>query len=522
MFDLDALKSLADITRVQAAKRPDAIAHVFEDRTTTFAQLDDRASRIANGLIALGVKPQARIGYIGMNSDRFFETVYGAFKANAVLVGVNWRLAPPEVAYVLNDAGAEVLFVGAEFLAVVDQLKEKLTTVRHYIAMDGPHGDWPVFDDWLAGQSATDPMLTIDPDDDVIQLYTSGTTGHPKGVQLTNANYLAFFATADQAGWAHYEPGEVNLVAMPNFHVAGLNMGILSVAQGAKGIIMKQVDPVKVLDAVETYGINNMFLVPAVIQFVIAVPGITSRNLSSLNRIFYGASPIAQEVLLQAKKLLGCNFTQLYGLTETVGAGTYLPPEAHTLESGKLRSCGLPYPGFEIKVVDGAGNTVPTGGVGEILIKGPCIMKGYWNKPEATAKSVIDNWFYTGDAGYFDADGFLFIHDRVKDMIVSGGENIYPAEVENALMSHPAVADAAVIGVPDEKWGEAVKAIVVLKPGSDASPADIIAFCKTQIASYKTPKTVDFVEALPRNPSGKILRRELRAPHWEGRERQVN
>ncbi len=522
MFDLDAIKTCADITRSQAKARPGEIAQVFEDRRTSFADLDTRASQIANGLIAMGVKPQARIGYIGMNSDRFFEAVFGSFKANVVMVGVNWRLAPPEIVYVLNDAKAEVLFVGAEFLPLIEPIKSQLTSVRHFIAIDGPHGDWPVFDAWRDSQSANDPGLPIAPDDDVVQLYTSGTTGHPKGVQLTNANYVSFFDHGQRAGWGNYEAGEVALCAMPNFHVAGLNAGVMATAQGAKSIIMKQVDPVKVLDLIEAERINAMFLVPAVIQFLVAVPGVEKRDLSSLTRVFYGASPISEEVLLTAQRVLQAGFTQLYGLTETVGAGTYLPPEAHDPAKGKLRSCGLPYPGFVIEVLDENGDPVPQGKVGEITIQAPTVMKGYWGKPEATAKAIVNGKFYTGDAGFFDEEGYLFIYDRVKDMIVSGGENIYPAEVENALMSHPGIADVAVIGVPDAKWGEAVKGMVVLKPGADASADDIIAFAKTRIASYKAPKSIDFIEGLPRNPSGKILRRELREPFWAGKERRVN
>ncbi|NWH09441.1 MAG: fatty acid--CoA ligase [Alphaproteobacteria bacterium] len=522
MFNLNAMRACADITRVQAQERPDAVAHVYEDRVTTFAELDTRSNQIAHGLSKLDVRPQSRVGYIGMNSDRFFETVYGCFKANAVLVGVNWRLAGPEIVYVLNDAQAEVLFVGAEFVPIIEKIAKELKTVRHFIAVDGGHATWPGFDDWRRLHAPYDPLLSISPEDDVIQLYTSGTTGHPKGVQLTNANYLAFFDSAERAGWASYDPGAVNLIAMPNFHVAGVNMGLVSTAQGAKGIIMKQVDPVKVLDFIERYRIENMFLVPAVIQFLLQVPGIEKRDLSSLRRVFYGASPISDDVLRKAAQVLGCDFTQLYGLTETVGGGTFLPPEAHDPAKGKLRSCGVPYPSFEIRVVDAGGQPVKTGEVGEIVMRTPLLMKGYWNKPEATAKAIVNGWFHTGDAGYFDEAGYLFIYDRVKDMIVSGGENIYPAEVENALMSHPAIIDAAVIGVPDEKWGEAVKACVVRKHGVSVNEAEIIAYCRTQIAGYKCPKSVDFVDALPRNPSGKILRRELREPYWAGKERRVN
>jgi fatty-acyl-CoA synthase len=239
--------------------------------------------------------------------------------------------------------------------------------------------------------------------------------------------------------------------------------------------------------------------------------------------MFYGASPIAEALLAQAQATFaGCGFTQLYGLTETVGAATALQPADHIAEKGLLRSCGKPYPGIDVKTVDSAGRPTQAGEVGEIVIRGDVVMKGYWNKPEATAAAIRDGWFYTGDAGFFDADGFLYIHDRVKDMIVSGGENIYPAEVENAVFGHPDVADVAVIGVPDDKWGEAVKAIVVLRPGASATAADVIAFARTRIAGYKVPKSVDFIAALPRNPSGMILRRELREPYWAGKQRRVN
>lgn len=523
MFDAERIKCVADVTRAQAAIRPDAIAQVFEGRQTTYAELDRRASQVAQALIADGCKPDARIGFMGKGSDRYFEMLYGAFKAKAVVVGVNWRLAAPEVAYVLNDSKTEILFVGAEFYDLVEKVLPECPTVRKVIALDGGRNDWQSFDDWRDAAKAEDPMLPAAPDDDVIQLYTSGTTGHPKGVQLTNANYISIFKQGAGAGWANWGEDDVVLVCMPLFHVAGVNIGILGNLHGCRNVILKDVDPQVILQLIESEKLTIAFMVPAVILFLLQQPNIASTDVSSLRQILYGASPIAEDVLRRAQDTFkGAGFVQLYGLTETAGGATSLPPDAHDPAKGKLRSCGIVSPDMEIRVVDENGKDVPVGEVGEIVIRGGSVMKGYWNRAEATQDAIRDGWFYSGDAGFFDKDGYLFIHDRVKDMIVSGGENIYPAEVENALFGHPAIADAAVVGVPHEKWGEAVKAIVVLKPGEQATQDDIIAFAKTRIASYKVPKSVDFIDALPRNPSGKILRRELRAPYWEGRERMVN
>lgn len=523
MIDFGAIKNVADISRAQAKARPDEIAHIFEGKETSFKELDARASKVAQGLIAEGCKPDARIGFMGKSSDVYFEMLHGAFKAKAVVVGVNWRLAPPEVTYVLNDSKTEILFVSDDFYPVVEKVLKDCPSVRKVIALDGGHPEWEAFADWRDRFENKDPMLPIAPDDDVIQLYTSGTTGHPKGVQLTDANYISILRQGVEAGWANWHEGEINLVCMPLFHVAGVNVGLLGNAHGCTNVILKDVDPQEILRLIETYKINIAFMVPAVILFLLQQPNIGDVDVSSVRQVLYGASPIPEEVLKKAQERFGCEFVQLYGLTETGGAGTNLAPEDHDPAKGKLRSCGKPNKGLEVKIVGADGKEVKTGDVGEIMIRGGSIMKGYWNRPDATKEAVdADGWFRTGDAGYFDAEGFVFIHDRVKDMIVSGGENIYPAEVENALFGHPAIADAAVVGVPDDKWGEAVKAIVVLEPGQEAKPEDIIAWAKTQIASYKVPKSIDFIEALPRNPSGKILRRELRAPYWEGRERQVN
>lgn len=520
LFDLDAIRTVADIPAVQAAQLGDQTAQIFEGRETTWNEFDRHTRQVASALADAGLKPQARIGFLGKNSDYYFELMFGACRANVVLVGVNWRLAPPEIEYILNDAECEMLFVGAEYYDTAAALNAQCPKLRQIVAMDDAHADWPTFADWRDQASDTAPQVSIDGNDDVIQLYTSGTTGHPKGVQLSNDNFMALFGVAEQARWGLFDQGGVALTCMPVFHIAGVNLGVFALGQGNTNVVMKEVDPNAILDFIPRYGINYALFVPAVILILTQHPKITETDFTTLKKLFYGASPINEDLLSTAQDIFGCEFYGLYGLTETSGAGTCLWPEDHA--AGKLRSCGRPYPGIDIEVRDGDGKPVAAGEVGEIVIRHPIIMKGYWKRAEATAEAIVNDWFHTGDAGYFDEEGFLYIHDRVKDMIVSGGENVYPAEVENAIFGHEAVADVAVIGVPDDTWGEAVKAVVVLKPDSTVPAADIIAYARTRIAGFKVPKSIDFIEALPRNPSGKILRRELRAPYWQGRTRAVN
>ena len=522
MIALDQLSCVADISRYQAKINANRVAQIFEGRETTYAKLDEMASQIANGLIKEGCKPNTRIGYLGKNSDYFFEVMSGAAKANVVIAGVNWRLAAPEIEYIINDACVDMLFVGADFYEVIEQLQSSLSSVRKVIAVDGGHNVWTDYCEWRDFQEVSDPMLPISLDDDVIQLYTSGTTGHPKGVQLTNGNYLDVLDQAANGGWGDWNEGEASIVAMPIFHVAGVNVGVVGLCQGLTNVILKDVDPVVILDLLEKYKIKYAFFVPAVILFLNSIPGVRDRDFSNLDMLLYGASPISEEVLLTAKDIFKCDFCQVYGLTETCGAGTILPPEDHDPALGKLRSCGKPAATAELRILGEQGQLLPPNEVGEIVYQSKSLMKGYWNNRDATAKSIQDGWFFTGDAGYLDEDGYLYIHDRIKDMIVSGGENVYPAEVENALFAHEAVGDVAVIGVPDDKWGEAVKAIIVLKANSEANEADIISHCRDKIAGYKVPKSIDFTDVLPRNPSGKLLKRELSKPYWEGKTRQIN
>ncbi len=522
MIDDKAMPHLADIPRHQATIYGNKPAMWFEGTETSYADLDSRSNQIANGLIEAGIKPDSRVAYLGKNMDVFYEIMFGAAKARTTMAPMNNRLAAPELEFVLGDSQSEILFIAQDYYDVAAQILPQCPAIKTVIALDGGHATWPSYAQWRDSQNEDDPQLTHHMDDDVLQLYTSGTTGLPKGVQLTNGNFNAFFGQANNLLWAAYEPGDPVIDAMPLFHIAGVNIGLLSFIQGAKAVILREVHPVAILDLIEQQKIAHGFLVPAVILMLTQVPGVEKRDFSSFKIMTYGASPIAESLLLEAADLFGCQFTQVYGLTETAGVGTYMPPEDHDPARGKLRSCGIPYPGTEILCFGEDGKAVAQGAVGEIAIKSPVVMKGYWNRPEATAEAVRDGWFYTGDAGYFDEEGFLYIHDRVKDMIVTGGENVYPAEVENALFSHSDVADVAVVGVPDERWGEAVKAIIVPKPGREPNEGDIIAYAKTRIAGYKCPKSVDIhPQPLPRNPSGKVLRRQLREPYWKDKGRNV-
>jgi long-chain acyl-CoA synthetase len=516
------VETVGDITRHHAMSRPDQVAIHFEGQRITFGELDRRANQVANGMIGEGLRPQARIAILSKNVPAFFELWFGAAKADLVLVPVNFRLAPPEVAYVIADAGAELLFVGADFYPLVEKVAHEMKSVRRIIALDAPHGSWTSYADWLAQQSASDPGRKIAPKNCAIQMYTSGTTGHPKGAQLSHANLLTLLPGAmRQLGRWHDK--DVSLVCMPLFHIGGSGWGLIGFYRGVESVLMRDADPAAILRLIPEFRITKAFMVPALILFILQNTQSKTTDFSSLELILYGASPAPVELVRNALKVFGCGLMQVYGLTETTGAITCLPPEDHDERfAERLKSCGKAMTGIDIRVVDAGGKEMPTGEVGEIVTRSPQNMMGYWNQPEATKRAIRGDWFHTGDAGYLDKDGYIYIYDRVKDMIISGGENIYPAEVESALFSHPAVADVAVIGVPDDKWGESVKAIVVKKPGTDVSPEELMTFARERIAGYKVPSSVDFVTTLPRTPTGKILKRELRKPFWVGQERQVH
>jgi acyl-CoA synthetase (AMP-forming)/AMP-acid ligase II len=501
-----------------ASERPGIVALCEGDRSLTFAQLEESTNKVVAALMSAGLRKGDRVAWLGKNSDLYFTLFYGAARLGIVMVPVGWRLAPVEIAYIVNDTKARLLFAGPGFDDTVKNIAALFTEVEQIFGADEAR-------DWInaAVPAPFDPAL---PDDAVLQLYTSGTTGNPKGAVLSNRNLFGLRVPMVDAGlpWSTWDDDEVALIAMPCAHIGGTGLGVMALAAGVPGYVLAEFTPDGVLDAVEQGGVTRFFMVPAALQMVINHPRAATTDFSRLKYVIYGAAPIPLDLLRECIKVFGADFLQAYGMTETTGTIVMLPPEDHDPNGNlRMRAAGKALPGVELRVIDEGGNDVQIGDVGEIITRSSNNMLHYWNLPEATQNTVTeDGWIYTGDAGYLDSDGYLFIHDRVKDMIITGGENVYPAEVESAIYGHPALAEVAVIGVPDDKWGEAVKAVCVAKPGMSIDESDIIAWTRERIAGFKVPKSIDVIDALPRNASGKILRKDLRAPYWEGRARQVN
>jgi fatty-acyl-CoA synthase len=501
-----------------ARERPDRVALREEDRVFTYTELEERTACVAGALLAAGLVKGDRIAWIGKNSDLYFTLFFGAARAGIVMAPIGWRLSPTEWAFIVNDTQAKIIFTGPGFDAAPEQLAGKL---RHDATIIGADEARAMID---AGVRA--PFDPSGRDEAVLQLYTSGTTGNPKGAVLSNHNLFALrkHSADSELAYTKWDDDEAVLVAMPCAHIGGTGLGIMALVSGLPGVILAEFNPDGVFDAVEQHGVTRFFIVPAALQMLLLHPRCASVDYSRLKYILYGAAPIPLELLRQCIKMFGAQFIQAYGMTETTGTICMLPPEDHDPEgNARMRSAGKPLPGVEVRILGPDGDDVPGGEVGEVVTRSSNNMIGYWNLPDATAKTMTaDGWIHTGDAGYLDPDGYLFIHDRMKDMIISGGENIYPAEVESAIFGHPAVQEVAVIGIPDAKWGETVKAVCVAKPGMTVEEADIIAWTRDRIAAFKAPRSVDVIEALPRNASGKILRKDLRAPYWEGYERMVN
>jgi len=518
-----AVQTIAGIVRHKAATRGGEIAIVFGNQHISWATLHNRAARVASGLMAAGVGAQQHVAFLDKNGLELFDWQFGCAMLNAINVSVNWRLAPAEMEFTINDACARMLVVGPEFFGHIEQIESRLTTVTRILAI-GHHPRWESFEAWLDRHVPVDPQVPSSPADIAGQFYTSGTTGLPKGVMLTNSNMLALFEKVAPR-WDMRE-GAVNLISLPLFHTGGTVWALAGMFHGCKTVIAREFVPQEILDTMVEHGVTTTFFVPAMLALLCQVPGAAERSYP-IRKIMYGGSPITENTLLAAMATFKCAFAQIYGMTETSGTIAQLEYEDHDPNGPRahlLRSAGKSFPWVECRIVDPvSGRDCAAGEVGELWTRSVQNMKGYWGKAEETASTITaDGWLKTGDGGYLDEDGYLFLTDRVKDMIVSGGENIYPAEVENALAGHPAVAEVAVIGVPSDRWGETVKAIVVVKPGWAVTDGDLIAHARKRLAGYKCPTSVDFMDALPRNPSGKVLKKNLREPFWAGKERHIN
>ncbi len=500
-----------------AQERGDNVALEEGDEALTFGQLDQRSRQIIAMLKANGVDKGDRIAWLGKNARHYFELFYSAARVGVVTVPIGWRLAAPEIAYILQDTGAKILFTGEGFGELASKSCSQLDAPPRVMGQS----------EALAAieQAPADGFEAAGPHDAVLQLYTSGTTGNPKGAVLTNANLFSLRVPSEveQQPWSVFDEEEAILVCMPCAHIGGTGLGIMAMGAGIRSIVQAEFTPDGVLDAFEQ-GITRLFIVPAALQMVVQHPRAKDTDMSAVKYVLYGAAPIPLELLREAVRTIpDAGFLQCYGMTETTGTIAALPPEDHSLEGNeRMKSAGKAVPGVELKIIGEDGEELPRGEVGELVCKSPSNMACYWNLPDATESSLRDGWMHTGDAAYMDDDGYVFIQDRIKDMIITGGENVYPAQVESAIYGHPSVGEVAVIGVPDERWGEAVKACIVPKPGADIDPDQIIAWTSERLAKFKVPKSVDVIDVMPRNASGKILRKDLRAPYWEGRERQVN
>jgi acyl-CoA synthetase (AMP-forming)/AMP-acid ligase II len=523
------LRTVADTVGFHAGRDPGQVAIICEDRQLTYGQLHSESNRTAHAIRAAGLGAGARVAFLGKDCEDYYDVVFGCAKSGTVLVPVNWRLAADEVSHILRDSGSELLFVGEQFAGMVEPLAGSLPRLRSVVALDRPGAPssnryGAGLRAWKASQPDSDISSDAGPDDPVVQLYTSGTTGQPKGVVLAHRSFFAVRDALAAGGldWIDWRPGDRNLLAVPGFHIGGLWWAIQAFDAGVTNVAMPIFMAAQALDLIRRHAITITAMVPAMLQMVLAEPNVDRGDFTSLRKVIYGGSPISAALLARCLDVLDCELAQIYGLTETGNTAVCLPPADHLPGSALLKAAGRPYPGFAAKVIDSDGKPLPPNEIGEVCLFTPARMLEYWGRPEATRETLVDGWVHTGDAGYLDDAGYVFICDRIKDMIIVAGENVYPAEIENALCQHPAVAEAAVIGVPDGRWGEAIRAVVVVAAARQATQRELSVFLMNRIASFKLPTQYEFVERLPRNPSGKILRRELRARHWQGMERKVN
>jgi len=506
------IRVLADLIRVKSLRNGDKCAIRAESDEVSYGQLHERSNRLAHLLTSHGVGLNDRVAFLSRNRIEFFDILFGAAKIGAATVPVNWRLAESEVSGVLSDARPSLLFLDRELERLVER-QALVDAGVEVIELPESNAEWQ---EMLAGFAVDDPMIDVPTDAVMYQLYTSGTTGKPKGVMLTHDN---LFCMAEQLADAwHFEDECVVYNPYPVFHGAGILWVLMPLLRNGETIFRRGFDEVDLLESIERYQVNITLMVPAVLNMVLNHERAQTADLSSLQHVIYGVAPISQAVLEKAiERLPNCAFHHAYGSTESAGTITTMQWDDHRPGTERMRSCGRPFDWLEMRIVDTESRvSLGTREVGEVAVRGRIVMKGYFDNPEETARVVdADGWLYTGDAGFVDEDGFLYLTDRIKDMIISGGENIYPAEVENVIFAMPEVQEVAVIGVPEEVWGEQVLAVVVPHRDATVDERAVIAYCREHLAHYKCPrKVVVRHEPLPLNPTGKVLRRVLRDPYW--------
>ena len=507
------IKTLGDIPRLYAKTQPAKTALVDGTGSLSFAALDARSNRVAHLIARLGIAPRSNIGFLGKNSSLYFQILFGINKAGSTMTPLNWRLAAPELSSVIADAQSPLIFVDREFAATARAVQASCPQAFGIVEIDptGESGLAGEFEVALAAVADCDPAIAVDPAQTALLIYTSGTTGKPKGVQLSHGGFHHMRLCEHLEPALQWQPDDVMMMVMPNFHLVGSGLSIQSLYNGSTLSILPALDPGQLLKLIARDRPSIVALVPTAIQMLLDHPDAKTTDFSSLRLVMYAGSPISSRLLQRALVEMKCHFMQFYGATESSGAITLLRPEQHVLEDeAKLKACGTPLPLIDVKLMDPNGHEVPDGAVGELWVRSPSLFTGYWNQPDATATVLINGWYRTGDAGRRDADGLLYLVDRVKDMIVTGGENVYSAEVEQVLAKHPAVRMCAVIGLPDEKWGERVVALVLPTDAAPPTGDEIISHCRQHIAGYKVPKEVRFVDAFPMTATGKVLKRVVR------------
>lgn len=505
---------------------PERLAIAHGDHELTYRQANERINRLANGFGKLGIKKGENVAILLNNRPEFIETLFACFKAGIGTVPINFRLHPKECAFIIDNSEAVAVIIDEDFRDSLYALKDRIPRIKHYICISDPLRGMLLYEDLLQGQSTDFADVDVERDDLAWLFYTSGTTGQPKGAMLTH-HVLMMMTMNFFADVTPLAPQDVVLHAAPLSHGSGL-YGIPNVAKAAANVILhtKTFDPKAVFETIQRRRVTNMFAAPAMIKKLVTFPEIDKFDLSSIKTINYGGAPIYVEDLKEAVRKMGQVFVQIFGQAESPMTISVLRKEEHLLEGTEvqmkhLASAGIPRTDVEVRIIDEEDRELPPGKMGEIVVRGEVVMKGYWRNPKATAETLRGGWLHTGDLGIMDETGYVYILDRAKDMIISGGENIYSREIEDVILLHPSVHEVAVIGVPDDTWGEAIKAIVSLKEGRTATEREIIDFCKEHLASFKKPKSVEFLKDIPRNSYGKALKRELRAKYWAGEARMV-